>query len=83
MSKYSNYEYRKQPGTTTLTPELIVEEFHEHHHADIAAMFDHDSLAIMDFEKSLKYDIELLRAARRCRSTSSSMAFSTRSVPAS
>ena len=48
-------------GTTTLTPELIVEEFRDHHHADIAALFDHDSLAIMDFEESLNYDIKLLR----------------------
>jgi carbonic anhydrase len=48
-------------GTTTLTPELIVEEFHEHHHADISTLFDHDSLAIMDFEESLHYDLRLLR----------------------
>jgi len=48
-------------GTTTLTPELIVEEFHDHHHADISTLFDHDSLAIMDFEQSLNYDIKLLR----------------------
>jgi carbonic anhydrase len=48
-------------GTTTLTPELIVEEFHDHHHADISTLFDHDSLAIMDFEESLHYDIKLLR----------------------
>src|SRR6202161_1808168 len=48
-------------GTTTLTPELVVEEFHDHHHADISALFDHDSLAIMDFEESLNYDIKLLR----------------------
>jgi carbonic anhydrase len=48
-------------GTTTLTPELLIEEFHDHHHADISTMFDHDSLAIMDFEKSLNYDIKLLR----------------------
>ena len=26
-------------------------------------MFDHDSLAIMDFEKSIKYDIALLRSS--------------------
>jgi carbonic anhydrase len=50
-------------GTTTLTPELLIEEFHEHHHADISKMFDHDSLAIMDFEESLKYDIKLLRSS--------------------
>ena len=50
-------------GTTTLTPELLIEEFHDHHHADIATMFDHDSLAIMDFEKSIKHDIALLRSS--------------------
>jgi carbonic anhydrase len=50
-------------GTTTLTPELLIEEFRDHHHADISTMFDHDSLAIMDFETSLKHDVELLRAS--------------------
>jgi carbonic anhydrase len=50
-------------GTTTLTPELMVEEFHDHHHADISTLFDHDSLAIMDFEESLNYDIKLLRSS--------------------
>jgi carbonic anhydrase len=48
-------------GTTTLTPELIVEEFHEHYHSDISTLFDYDSLAIMNFEESLKYDVRLLR----------------------
>jgi len=48
-------------GTTTLTPELLIEEFYDHHHADISTMFDRDSLAIMDFEESLHYDIKLLR----------------------
>lgn len=50
-------------GTTTLTPELLFEEFHEHYHADITTMFDHDSVAIMDFEASLKHDIALLRSS--------------------
>ena len=50
-------------GTTTLTPELMVEKFHDHHHADISTLFDHDSLAIMDFEESLNYDIKLLRSS--------------------
>ena len=50
-------------GTTTLTPELVVEEFHDHHHADISTLFDHDSIAIMDFEESLRYDIRLLRSS--------------------
>jgi carbonic anhydrase len=48
-------------GTTTLTPELMVEKFKNRHHADISRLFDHDSLAIMDFEESLNYDIKLLR----------------------
>jgi carbonic anhydrase len=50
-------------GTTTLTPELMFKGFHDHHHADISTLFDHDSLAIMDFEESLNYDIKLLRAS--------------------
>jgi carbonic anhydrase len=48
-------------GTTTLMPELMIEEFHDHHHADIAPLFDRNSLAIMDFEESLNYDVKLLR----------------------
>jgi carbonic anhydrase len=50
-------------GTTTLTPDLLIHRFQDRHHADISMMFDHDSLAIMDFEKSIKYDIELLRSS--------------------
>jgi carbonic anhydrase len=50
-------------GTTTLTPELMVEKFHDHYHTNISTLFDHDSLAIMDFEESLNYDIELLRSS--------------------
>jgi carbonic anhydrase len=48
-------------GTTILSPELLIQRFHDRHHADISTMFDHDSLAIMDFEKSIKYDVALLR----------------------
>ena len=51
-------------GMTTLTPELMIEEFHDHHHADISTLFDHDSLAIMDFEESINYDIKLLRRSQ-------------------
>ncbi len=50
-------------GLTTLTPELMIEEFRDHHHADISTLFDHESLAIMDFEASLSYDIKLLRSS--------------------
>jgi carbonic anhydrase len=50
-------------GTTTLTPELLIQKFHNRHHADISMMFDHDSLAIMDFENSIAHDIKLLRSS--------------------
>jgi carbonic anhydrase len=49
-------------GTTALTPELLIEEFRDHYHSDITTLFDHDSLAIMDCETSLKHDIALLRS---------------------
>jgi carbonic anhydrase len=50
-------------GTTAFTPEILFDKFHDHHHADISKLFDHDSLAIADYEKSIKYDVELLRAS--------------------
>jgi carbonic anhydrase len=50
-------------GTTGITPEMLVDHFHDHHHADISTLFDHDSIAIMEFEKSIKYDVELLRSS--------------------
>ncbi|MEO3405505.1 carbonic anhydrase [Mucilaginibacter sp. CAU 1740] len=48
-------------GATAFTPDQLVNEFHDHHHADLTELFDHDSLAIMDYEKSIKHDIDLLR----------------------
>ncbi|HTW66173.1 MAG TPA: hypothetical protein VME17_16225 [Bryobacteraceae bacterium] len=33
------------------------------YHADISQLFDHESLAITGFEKSLKYDVALLRSS--------------------
>jgi len=50
-------------GTTTYTPELLLQKFHDRHHADISTLFDRESEAIMDYEKSLKYDVELLRSS--------------------
>jgi carbonic anhydrase len=50
-------------GATAFTPENLIDEFHNHHHADISTMFDHDSLAISHFEDSIKHDVELLRAS--------------------
>jgi carbonic anhydrase len=50
-------------GTTTYMPESLFTKFQDHHHVDISTLFDHESLAITDFEKSLKYDVELLRSS--------------------
>jgi carbonic anhydrase len=50
-------------GTTTYTPELLIREFHDQHHADISTLFDRESIAIMDYEKSLRYDVGLLRSS--------------------
>jgi carbonic anhydrase len=48
-------------GTSSYMPEGLFKKFHEDYHADISTLFDYDSLAIPDFEQSLKYDLELLR----------------------
>jgi carbonic anhydrase len=50
-------------GATAFTPDMLIESFHLHHHANIAALFDHDSLAIENFEESIRYDVDLLRAS--------------------
>jgi len=49
-------------GTSSYMPESAFKKFHENYHADISTLFDQDSLAIPDFETSLKYDLELLRS---------------------
>lgn len=50
-------------GATSFTPEILVDTFHDHHHVDISGIVDHDSMAITDYEKSVKYDVDLLRAS--------------------
>ena len=50
-------------GTTSYMPERVLTQFQDHYHVDISKMFDRESLAITDFEKSLKYDVELLRSS--------------------
>jgi carbonic anhydrase len=50
-------------GATAFSPETLVGDFHDHHHADISTMFEHDSLAIANFEESIKHDVKLLRAS--------------------
>src|ERR1700723_867832 len=50
-------------GTSSYMPERVFKKFNDEYHADISTLFDQDSLAIPDFEKSLKYDLELLRSS--------------------
>ena len=50
-------------GTSSFMPERLFKKFHDDYHADISTMFDHDSVAILDFERSLQHDLELLRAS--------------------
>jgi carbonic anhydrase len=50
-------------GATSFSPEALVDDFHHHRHADLSPMFDHDSLAIMNFEESIRHDVALLRAS--------------------
>ena len=50
-------------GTSSYRPERVFKKFHDKYDADLATMFDYDSVAIVDFEKSLRHDIELLRAS--------------------
>ena len=50
-------------GTSSYMPESVFTKFQNHYHADISKMFDHESLAITDFEESLQYDVRLLRSS--------------------
>jgi carbonic anhydrase len=50
-------------GTSSYMPETLFTSFQDHYHADISKLFDRESLAITDFEKSLRYDVELLRSS--------------------
>jgi carbonic anhydrase len=50
-------------GTSSYMPGSLFTKFEDHYHADISKLFDHESLAITDFEESLKYDVELLRSS--------------------
>jgi carbonic anhydrase len=50
-------------GTSSYMPESVFKKFHDKYHADLSTLFDRDSVAIPDFEKSLKHDLELLRSS--------------------
>lgn len=50
-------------GATAFSPDNLLDDFHDHNYADISTLFEHDSLAISDFEKSIKHDVGLLRSS--------------------
>ncbi|WP_055135046.1 carbonic anhydrase [Pseudomonas corrugata] len=49
-------------GATSFTNDGIVGAFKHEHGSDISSAYDHDSVCIEDFEKSLKYDVAMVRA---------------------
>ena len=50
-------------GASAITPDVLIDEFKHEHHSDISDLFDRESLSIPDFEKSLEYDVKLLRSS--------------------
>lgn len=49
-------------GATSFTPEGLIEAFKTEEGVDISSVYDRESLSIADYEKSLKYDVDLLRS---------------------
>jgi carbonic anhydrase len=50
-------------GATAFTADSIIDAFKHDHGIDISHEYDRNSLAIENFETSLKYDVELIRKA--------------------
>jgi len=50
-------------GATAFTPDQLLNKFRSRHHADVSNIIDHESMAIGNFEESIKYDVALLRAS--------------------
>lgn len=48
-------------GATSFTAEGITAAWEHEQHADISSLYDWDGIAIADFEKSLTYDVNLIR----------------------
>ena len=50
-------------GATSFNADTLLETYKHEHHVDISHEYDHGSLNISDYQKSLSYDVGLLRAA--------------------
>ncbi|MEU8150598.1 carbonic anhydrase [Nonomuraea sp. NPDC048901] len=48
-------------GGTSFTEEGIIDAWKREQHTDISSVYDWDGIRIADFEKSLKYDVNLIR----------------------
>ncbi|MFD8818248.1 carbonic anhydrase [Streptomyces sp. NPDC059627] len=48
-------------GATSFTAEGITAAWKDEQHSDISSLYDWDGIAITDFEKSLNYDVNLIR----------------------
>ncbi|MFF4831828.1 carbonic anhydrase [Streptomyces sp. NPDC001315] len=48
-------------GATSFTAEGITAAWKQEQHTDISSLYDWDGIAITDFEKSLNYDVSLIR----------------------
>ncbi|MEV6591711.1 carbonic anhydrase [Streptomyces acidicola] len=48
-------------GATSFTAAGITAAWKHEHHTDISSLYDWDGIAIADFEKSLNYDVSLIR----------------------
>jgi carbonic anhydrase len=70
-------------GTTTYTPELLIEEFHDHHHADISTLFDRESVESWTSRNRSGMTSGCFVLARQCRKISSSTACSSTLIAAS
>ena len=51
-------------GATSFTPEGLIKAFHDEQGTDIWALYDPASIAIEDYESSLKHDTRLLRESK-------------------
>lgn len=50
-------------GATAFTPELLFRAFEERHHTDLSLLFAGEDVSILDFERSIRHDVALLRSS--------------------
>jgi carbonic anhydrase len=48
-------------GATAFRPDQLINRYRDEHNVDISDVFSQDSLAIQNFDESIKYDLDLLR----------------------